>query len=77
MDKTEITALEKTRANHRIRSTCTGHLFERIGDYGQHRCRYCGATADAGFVEGYLQGIGHSRSNIKAPHARESWVRTT
>lgn len=75
MDTNEKAALEKARTNERIRSACTGHLFERMGDYGRHRCRYCHATADAGFVQGYVQGLGHSPVTA-ATHGRTSWIHT-
>jgi len=75
MDTIEKDALEKARTNEIIRSACSGHLFERIGHYGRHRCRHCHATADAGFVEGYLQGLSHS-PGIAATHGRTTWVRT-
>lgn len=72
----EAAALEKSRANHRTRNACTGHLFEPVGHHGQYRCRYCGATADSRFVEGYLQGIAHSKPT-EGLVPRTNWVTST
>ena len=62
IDERTLAICEKINANNARRDSCAGHDFEAdIATYGKHRCKNCGYEADILYVQGYHDGVKHTK----------------
>lgn len=62
IDEGPLAICEKINANNARRDSCAGHDFEaEIATFGKRRCKNCGYEADIQYVQGYLDGVKHTK----------------